>query len=305
MKDPYELLGVPRGASQDEVKRAYRRLAKKLHPDLNPGNKKIEQRFKEVSAAYGLLSDAEKRARFDRGEIDASGTERQSRSYYRTYAEGGEGAKYRGSAAGEGFGFSPDDLFADLFGKRRAGRTVRVRGADISYAATVDFVEAALGAKKRVVLADGKTLDVAIPPGTEDGQTLRLKGQGMPGLGGAPPGDAFVEVRVQPHPTFTRQGNDIHVELPVTLPEAVLGGSIAVPTLDGRVSAKVPKGSNTGSVLRLKGKGLPDRRGGPRGDQYVKLKVVLPDRPDRELGEFLERWAETHPYDVRGKTGAT
>ncbi|MEX2009228.1 MAG: DnaJ C-terminal domain-containing protein, partial [Dongiaceae bacterium] len=225
MKDPYELLGVPRGASQDEVKRAYRRLAKKLHPDLNPGNKKIEQRFKEVAAAHGLLSNAEKRARFDRGEIDASGAERQGRTYYRTHAEGGEGAKYRGSAVGDGFGFSPEDLFADLFGKRRAGRTVRVRGADISYAAAVDFVEAALGAKKRVVLADGKTLDVAIPPGTEDGQTLRLKGQGMPGLGGAPPGDAFVEVRVQPHPAFTRQGNDIHVELPVTLPEAVLGAS--------------------------------------------------------------------------------
>ena len=289
MKDPYELLGVPRGASQDEVKRAYRRLAKKLHPDLNPGNKKIEQRFKEVAAAHGLLSNAEKRARFDRGEIDASGAERQGRSYYRTYAEGGEGAKYRGSAAGEGFGFSPDDLFADLFGKRRAGRTVRMRGADISYAATVDFVEAALGAKKRVVLADGKTLDVGIPPGTEDGQTLRLKGQGMPGLGGAPPGDAFVEVRVQPHPTFTRQGNDIHVELPVTLPEAVLGGSIAVPTLDGRVSAKVPKGSNTGSVLRLKGKGLPEYGSARHGEMYLRIAVHVPERLSREERELYEQ----------------
>jgi DnaJ-class molecular chaperone len=306
MKDPYQTLGVARSASADEIKKAYRKLAKKLHPDLNPGNKKIEQEFKEVSAAYDLLSDADKRARFDRGEIDASGAERPGRGFYRSYAESGQGAKYRSGGAGDSF--SAEDIFSDLFGggfgdrgKSRGGPRMNIRGADVSYAITADFVEATLGAKKRLTLTDGKTLDVTIPPGTEDGQTLRLKGQGLPGMGG-PAGDAFIEVKVQPHPFFTRQGNDIHLELPVSLPEAVLGASITVPTVDGKVSLKVPPDSNTGSVLRLRGKGVP-RRGGERGDQYVKLKVVLPDRPDAELTEFVERWSKKHGYDVRSRAG--
>jgi len=304
MKDPYKTLGVPRDASPEEIKKAYRKLAKKLHPDLNPGNKKIEQEFKEVSAAYDLLSDPEKRARYDRGEIDASGAEQPGRGFYRSYAEGGQGAKYR--SAGMGDSFFGEDIFADLFGfgdrnRARGGARMNIRGADVSYAVTVDFVEAALGTKKRLTLTDGKTLDVTIPPGTEDGQTLRLKGQGLPGMGG-PPGDAFIEVKVKPHPHFTREGNDIHLELPVTLPEAVLGASVTVPTLDGKVSLKVPPGSNTGTVLRLRGKGIP-RAGGSRGDQYVKLKVVLPERPDSELSDFIERWSKRHPYDVRTKVG--
>ncbi|WP_119458912.1 DnaJ C-terminal domain-containing protein [Rhodospirillaceae bacterium SYSU D60014] len=299
MKDPYDVLGVSRSAKPDEIKQAYRKLAKKLHPDLNPGNSKIEQQFKEASAAYDLLSDPEKRARFDRGEIDASGAERPNRSYYRNYAEGGQGAKYQDFNFGEGV--SADDLFADLFRGRRAGRTVRMRGADISYTAAVDFIEAAVGAKKRMTLADGKSLEVTIPPGTEDGQTLRLKGQGLPGIGGGPSGDAFVEVHVQPHPFFTRSGNDIRVELPVTLQEAVLGARITVPTIDGKVSVKVPPGSNTGSVLRLKGKGIPEARGRERGDQYVTLKVVLPERIDSDLRQFVESWSKEHAYDVRGR----
>lgn len=314
MKDPYQTLGVARTASADEVKKAYRKLAKKLHPDLNPGNKKVEQEFKEVSAAYDILSDTEKRAKFDRGEIDASGAERPGRGFYKSYAESGQGAKYRGGGGG-GDSYFGDDIFSDLFGggfgaqtgsarggAARGGARMNIRGADVSYAASADFVEAALGAKKRLTLTDGKTLDVTIPPGTEDGQTLRLKGQGLPGLGG-PPGDAFIEIKVEAHPLFTRQGTDIHVELPVTLAEAVLGASITVPTLDGKVSVKVPPGSNTGSVLRLRGKGVPQGKGGGRGDQYVKLKVVLPDKPDRELSEFVERWAKKNAYDVRGKAG--
>ncbi|GIK96837.1 MAG: molecular chaperone DnaJ [Alphaproteobacteria bacterium] len=302
MKDPYQTLGVARGASAEDIKKAYRKLAKKLHPDLNPGNKKIEQEFKEVSAAYDLLSDAEKRARFDRGEIDASGAERPGRGFYRSYAESGQGAKYR--SADSSFA---EDIFSDLFGggfgdraRSRGGTRMNIRGADVSYATTASFVEAALGAKKRLMLTDGKTLDITIPPGTEDGQTLRLKGQGLPGMGG-PPGDAFIEVKVEPHPFFTREGNDIHLELPVTLPEAVLGASVTVPTIDGKVSLKIPPGSNTGRTLRLRGKGVP--KGGARGDQYVKLKVVLPDTPDAELTEFAERWGKRNPYDVRGKAG--
>ena len=301
MKDPYEILGVSRSAKQDEIKQAYRKLAKKLHPDLNPGNSKIEQQFKEASAAYDLLSDPEKRARFDRGEIDASGAERPNRSYYRNYAEGGQGAKYQDFNFGEGM--SADDLFANLFRDRRSGRTVRMRGADISYSATVDFVEAAVGAKKRMSLADGKSLEVTIPPGTEDGQTLRLKGQGLPGIGGGPPGDAFVEIHVQPHAFFTRSGNDIRVEVPVTLQEAVLGARITVPTIDGKVAVKVPPGSNSGSVLRLKGKGIPSSRGRERGDQYVTLKVVLPERIDSDLRQFVENWSKEHSYDVRSRMG--
>jgi len=301
MADPYQTLQVDRKASQDEIKKSYRRLAKKLHPDLNPGNKKVEQQFKEVTAAYDLLSDPDKRARFDRGEIDASGAERPGRTYYRQYAEGGQGAKYQQHDFGDG---SPEDLFADLFGGRRGGgRTnFRMRGADVSYIAPVDFVEAALGARKRLTLADDKTLDVTIPPGTEDGQTLRLRGQGQPGLGGGPPGDAFIEIRVQPHALFVRQGNDVHVEVPVTLQEAVLGGSITVPTIHGKVSLKVPKNANTGSVLRLRGKGIPTAAGG-HGDQLVKVKVVLPEGGDPELTAFLEKWGPGHPYDVRGKAG--
>jgi DnaJ-class molecular chaperone len=306
MKDPYQTLGVGRSASADEIKKAYRKLAKKLHPDLNPGNKKVEQEFKEVSAAYDLLSDADKRAKFDRGEIDASGAERPGRGFYRSYAESGQGAKYRG-----GENVFDDDIFSDLFGGGfgaragtggRGGARMNIRGADVSYSATADFIEAALGAKKRLTLTDGKTLDVTIPPGTEDGQTLRLKGQGLPGMGSGPAGDAFIEVRVEPHPLFTRQGNDIHLELPVSLPEAVLGGAINVPTIDGTVSLKVPAGSNTGSVLRLRGKGVP-RGKGERGDQYVKLRVALPDKPDKELTEFVERWAKKNAYDARAKFG--
>ncbi|HUL08779.1 MAG TPA: DnaJ C-terminal domain-containing protein [Candidatus Acidoferrum sp.] len=301
MPTPYEILGVQPSASADDIKKAYRALAKKLHPDLNPGNKRVEQQFKEVSAAYDLLSDPAKRARYDRGEIDASGAERPDRSFYRRYAEGREGAKYQDFGLDED-SFA-DDLFANLFRQqRRQERPMHLRGADVTYVAEVDFIEAAVGAKKRLMLTDGKTLDVTIPPGTEDGQTLRLKGQGLPGAGGGPAGDAYIEVKVAPHPLFTRKGTDVHIELPITLPEAVLGATITAPTIDGPVSLKVPRDSNTGSTLRLKGKGIVDRASGKRGDQYVRLKVVLPERADPELTDFLEKWAQRHPYTVRRGT---
>jgi DnaJ-class molecular chaperone len=295
MRDPYEVLGVKRNASQDEIKSKYRQLAKKLHPDLNPGNADAAAKFKDVSAAYDLLSDEQKRARFDRGEIDASGAERPERQYYRAYAESPEGAKYTG-------GFDSDDLFSELFGRSR-GREFKARGMDVSYVLPVDFIEAAAGAKKRVTMADGKALDITIPPGTEDRQTLRLKGQGQPGFGGGPAGDAYIEVHIQPHAFFTRKDNDIHLELPVSLSEAILGAKITVPTIEGDVAMNVPKNSNTGTTLRLKGRGALDRKSKLRGDQYVKLKVVLPEPPDADLNRFVETWNAGRNDDVRTRLG--
>jgi len=299
MRDPYQVLGVGRTASAEDIKQAYRRLAKLYHPDLNPGRADIEHKFKEVNGAYALLSDAEKRARFDRGEIDATGAERPDRSFRRAYA---------GTGRDDPFGFG-DDSFADFFSsatRRRSGTSgsgAKTRGNDVAYSVTVPFVDACLGTKRRLMLSTGKSIDVNVPPGTADLSKLRLKGQGLPGLGGGQPGDAIVEVQVDPHPFFVRRENDIHLDVPMTLQEALLGATIKVPTLDGLVAVKVPKGSNTGTVLRLKGKGVPhaDRR--LRGDQYVKLTVVLPDRPDAELTGFVERWAKSHDYDVRRKAG--
>jgi DnaJ-class molecular chaperone len=307
MRNPYEVLGISPKATAEEIRKAYRQLAKKYHPDLHPGDKAAEEKFKEVSAANDLLSDPEKRARFDRGEIDETGAERRERSFYRSYAEGDEGPKYWTAGDGGGADFS-EDMFADLFGGmgRGAGATrIRLRGADVTYSMRCPFLDAVRGAKTRITLPDGKTLDVNIPPGTNDRQTLRLKGQGMPGINGGPAGDAFVEIHIEPHAFFTRKDDNIHVEVPVGLAEAVLGGKIKVPTVDGPVTLTVPSGSNTGTTLRLRGKGVPGTAGRPRGDQYVMLKVVLPDSPDDELRAFLERWAPNHPYDARGKAGMT
>ena len=307
MKNPYDVLGVKRDASADEIKKAYRQLAKKLHPDLHPGDTKVEQDFKEVSQAYGILGDAEKRKRFDAGQIDASGQETpRAGGFYRHYAGQG-GGKYRSS--GFGAEINIEDIISDLFGGGRPGggpggpgrRGGPAKGADISYTAPIDFLDAAAGAKKRLRLSDGKVLDLSIPAGTTDRQTLRLKGQGGPGAAGGPAGDAYVEVHIQPHAYFTRKDNDVHLEFPITLKEAVLGAALHVPTVHGKVSMKIPAGSNTGRTLRLKGKGILDRKSKLKGDQYVKLKVVLPDVPDEELTTFAERWAKD--YDPRRKAG--
>ncbi len=320
MRDPYQSLGVQRGASAADIKQAYRRLAKLYHPDLNPGRSDIEQRFKEISAAYSLLSDPTKRARFDRGEIDASGSERPRYRYERASRRAGRRRGPEEPFQQSGFG---DDWFSDLFGGRRGDGTgaetgagsreraggvggqtgAKARGSDINYSVTVPFLDAALGTRRRIDLSNGKSLEVVIPPGTQDQQKLRLKGQGMNGRNGGAAGDALVEVMVEAHTYFTRENEDIHVEVPVSLPEAVLGAIIRVPTLTGNVALKVPPGSNTGSVLRLKGKGIIDPRRKVAGDQYVKLRVVLPEPPDSELAEFLEKWARKRSYDVRRKLG--
>lgn len=301
MQDPYEVLGLQRTATAEDIKRSFRRLARVWHPDGNP-DPKAEERFKVLSSAYDILSDPERRARYDRGEIDADGHERRSHRHGRPGGAGGP--RGRGPFGfGMNDGVDPEDLFADLFGGRRAkpGPSPRRRGADSNYELQVTFEEAALGATRRVTLTNGKTLDVRITGGTEDGQKLRLKGQGMPGSNGGEAGDALIEIKVVPHGFFVRKGGDIHIEVPVTLKEAVLGAKITVPTVDGRVAVSVPKGSNTGTVLRLKGKGA--EYDGGRGDQFVKLKVVLPEISDLQLETFIKHWRPADEADPRERAG--
>jgi DnaJ-class molecular chaperone len=283
-------LGVKKDATQNEIQKAYRRLAKKLHPDLNPGNKTAEGKFKEVSAAYNVLGDPDKRARFDRGEIDASGTERPRQQYYRDFADQGGRSAYTSNSGFADFGdyAGAEDILSEIFGREgRAGR--RRRGQDVHYHLDLSFLDAVNGGKQSIVLPDGTTLDVNIPPGTRDGQTLRLKGKGRAAMGDGPPGDALIEISVLPHPYFTRKGDDIYLDLPISLKEAVLGTKIKVPTPSGTVTVAVPKWSSTGRVLRLKGRGV-SRPDGSKGDQYVTLRLMLPQRPDPELENFVAQW---------------
>jgi DnaJ-class molecular chaperone len=298
--DPYETLGVKKDASQDAIQKAYRRLAKKLHPDLNPGNKRAEEQFKEVSAAYDLLGDPEKRARFDRGEIDASGAERPRQRYYRDFADAGASGPYTSDAGFADFA-GMDDILSQMFG-RQGRANVRMRGPDVHYRLALDFLDAINGGKQQLTLPDGSVLDVTIPPGTRDGQVLRLRGKGHPGIGGGPAGDALIEIEVRPHRFFTRKGDDIHVELPISLSEAVLGGKVQVPTPSGEVTMTIPKWSNTGTVLRLRGQGVP-RLGGNRGDEYVTLKVMLPRTPDPELEKFIAQWRPATARNPRETMG--
>ncbi len=282
MKDPYAVLGLGSSATQDEIKRAFRKLAQKHHPDRRPGDSAAEARFKEMSAAYDLLSDPVKRRRFDRGHIDADGRETGPRTR--------RGARHRAQG-------NPFDRF---FHKRAGGAAggLKVDGVDVTYTLSVDFLEAAGGAVKRVSMTNGKTLDVRIPPGCQDGQVLRLKDQGMPGIGGGKTGAARVEITVRPHPTMRLNGYDVEAEVPVSLPEAVLGGRIEVETISGRLSVTVPEGANSGTVLRLRSKGFA-KPGGSHGDHLARLTVVLPDGPDDELVAFVRKWSARKPYQVR------
>jgi DnaJ-class molecular chaperone len=296
MKDPYETLGVQRTADEAAIRAAYRKLAKTHHPDVNPGKPDAAARFGEISAAHELLSDKDKRARFDRGEIDAEGHEvHQQRQYYRD-APGHE-------TYGSSGGFSQEDLeafFAQQFGQagRRSdwGATGRVRpGRDMQYSLTVSFVDAASGTTRRLALPEGKTLDVRIPPGTEDGHVLRLRGQGGAGFNGAPAGDALIEITVAPDPRFHRDGDDIITDVPVTLAEAVLGTSLEVPTIHGSVRLTIPAGSGTGTRMRLRGKGIR------QGHQFVQLQVVVPPGDEPELAEFLKTWVPRASFNPREK----
>lgn len=311
-KNPYQVLGVAEGATDSEIRAAFRKLAKQYHPDRNPNDKASEEKFKEVSAAFDILGDAERRKKFDKGELDNDGRERAP---YRQYS--GAGPRPGGPWAGaEGYGFETrggtqgasfedlGDIFADLFGSGGArpggGPRGGLRGKDLRYRLEVDFLDAVKGATKRVTMPDNRTLDITIPAGLEDGQTLRLRGQGEKGHANGPAGDVYVEVKVKTHPLFERDGADIHIEAPISLKEAVLGGKITVPTIEGDVSVTVPKNTSSGAVLRLKGRGAA-RGKSSAGDQYVKLKIVLPEGGDPELEEFVRRWKAGDAEPARKK----
>ncbi|GBQ28775.1 J domain-containing protein [Gluconacetobacter azotocaptans] len=302
--DPYEILGLSRTASQDDIRKAYRKLAKTHHPDLNPGDKVAEEKFKAISSAHTLLSDTEQRARFDRGEIDATGQERgwaPGGGGYRDHAEGAQGFRY---SAGH---FSEDDLgdvFGSMFGQQRGFRRRPqgpARGEDRSYTLAVSFADAVNGGTSRITLPGGATLDVKIPPGIEDGQVMRLRGKGGEGHQGGPAGDALITIGITPDPDYTRDGNDIRMSLPVGLKTAVLGGPVTVPTPGGPVSMNVPAHSDSGRVMRLRGRGVKAHGGREAGNLYVTLKIVI-GRPDEALETFLKSWT---PPDAAGKDAAS
>ncbi|HSC19976.1 MAG TPA: DnaJ C-terminal domain-containing protein [Rhizomicrobium sp.] len=315
MNDPYQILGVGKGASEAEIKKAFRSLAKKYHPDTKGGDATAQKKFQEISAAYEILGDKEKRGKFDRGEIDANGNARG----FDPRAGGFEGGPFggRGGAGSGGFqynwssqdgetaeGFRAEDIFSELFGGglgggRRGGGKRQRAGESYEVSITVSFEEAANGGTRRVYLPNGREVDVRIPGGIRDGQQVRLKGQGGPGRNGGPAGDILMSVSVAAHPFFVRDGNDLRMDLPVTLKEAVLGGKVPVPTLSGSVQLSVPANSNSGAVLRLKGKGMPAHGHETAGDLYVKLIVTLPERPDAELRQFCEAWPVS--YEPRTK----
>ena len=301
-EDPYVVLGVPRSASEDDIRRAYRKLAKELHPDLNPKNPAAaEERFKKISAAYEIIGDAEKRKQYDRGEIDASGEPR--RGFQRAYSGTGpfSGRTGTGGTRPPGDDFSFGDIFSDLFGSMRgrgeAGSPFGMRGRDVRYSLELDFLEAAAGTRKRVTMPDAGVLDINVPAGVADGQVLRLKGKGAPGIRGAEPGDALVEIKLRPHANFKRTDDDITIEVPITIDEAVLGAKIEVPTITGRVQLTLPKGTNSGRIFRLKGKGIHNATTGHTGDQLVTVRIVLPETIDDKLAYFLSEWRQAHQYD--------
>ena len=297
--DPYKELGVSRGASADEIKKAFRKLAKELHPDKNPGDKITEDKFKRVTAAFDILGDAEKRAKYDAGHIDADGNEQ-----YRGFGGGRPGGNPFGQGGGFGQGgpggranfegVDLDELFG-MFGgggRQRGARDFTARGQDVKATLEISLEDAIAGATRRIQFSDGRTLDVTIPKGAADGQTIRLRGQGAPGRG-AENGDALIELKIEAHPVYRREGANLTMDLPVSVPDAVLGGKVRVPTPEGVVQMTVPKGSNSGQVLRLKGRGA--FAGGKRGDLLAKLVVTLPDEQDEALVKFAEEWRAKRP----------
>ncbi|HEX3887737.1 MAG TPA: J domain-containing protein [Phenylobacterium sp.] len=316
--DPYQVLGVPRTASADEIRKAFRKLAKANHPDTNPNNKAAEERFKQVSGAFDILGDAAKKKKFDAGEIDADGRETM-----RGFA-GGQGSPW-GPAPGGGFGGGGQgfhsqsfegvdlgDILGEMFGGRGGGGGAgrgggagggfggfAQRGSDVRARLEIDLEDAIKGGKKRISFSDGRTIDVSIPKGAQEGQTLRLKGQGSPGRAG--PGDAFIELAFAPHPVFRREGEVLVMDVPITLYDAVLGGKVEAPTPDGPVTLTVPKAANSGTRLRLKGRGLTNARG-QRGDLFARLVVTLPETPDAELEAFAQAWRRDRPYSPKRRS---
>jgi DnaJ-class molecular chaperone len=318
--DPYKELGVSRGASAEDIRKAFRKLAKELHPDRNPGDKVAEEKFKRVAGAFDILGDVEKRKKYDRGEIDADGRE-VARGYtgggaggpfgaggfneFRRGAGGRRGASPGGHGGGPQFeGGEFEDILSDLFGGRAGGgftgRQGPTRGDDLRLKMAIDLEDAIRGGPQRVTLPDGQTLDLTVPKGAREGQLLRLRGKGSPGRMGGAAGDALVELTIKPHPVYRLEGADLHMDLPISVPDAILGAKVDAPTPDGQVSLTVPPKANSGQTLRLKGRGATDAEG-RRGDLFAKLVVTLPDMPDDVLERFAQEWREKRPYQPRRK----
>lgn len=305
MKDLYQILGVSRQASKDDIKKSYRNLARTMHPDANKGDPKAEEKFKELTFAYDILSSPEKRAKYDNGLLDEHGNERPGFHGFKRGPGGGGGPYNRqgGFDFSDIFGGMDDigDFFKQSRKTSRPGRgSFKQKGANITYSLKISFEDAAAGTTKQVGMTTGKSLKITIPPGTKDGTTLRLKEQGTPGIGGGMPGDALVNITVLPHAYFRQEGNDIHIDVPITLQEAVSGGSVTVPTLTGQVAVRVPPNSNSGTKLRLKGKGIAAKNAA--GDQFVHLMIVLPEKPDKALTDFVKKWKPVKT-DPRKKAG--
>ncbi len=320
-RDPYTVLGVSKKATEADIKKAFRNLAKKHHPDTHANDPKALKTFQEISGAYDILGDKEKRAQFDRGEIDESGAPRGFNPGAQGFNQGAGfnpgdfekgfrpgGFRRKTSTSQNDFEYSfgsggggAEDIFADIlggFGGGR-GRAQPAKGEDQQFSTSVTLEESVQGGTRRVPLADGRQVEVKIPPGVKDGQQIRLRGQGAPGEHGGPAGDVLITVAIAPHAYFVRDGRNLRLDLPVTLKEAVLGGKIPVPTLSGTVTLTIPPNSNSGSTLRLKGKGLAESGKDPAGDLYVKLVVTLPETPDAKLEAFAKSW--TAEYDPRAK----
>lgn len=322
MRDPYDVLGVPKSASPADIKKAYRQLAKKYHPDRNKDDAKAKERFAEINTAYEIVGDEKKKAQFDRGEIGPDGKPRFSGfegfgagagpgGFTRGYRSGGGPGEqhfefnFGGAPGGGGAGgFDASDIFSELFGGgRRRAAAAPSRGDDVVATATVPLETIAKGGAARVILPSGRTLEVKIPAGVDDGQTIRLRGQGQPGARGGDAGDALVSVKAAAHPLFKLEGRDLRLELPVTIYEAALGARVATPTLDGAVELAIPPGSNGGRTLRLRGKGLPAAEGKLGGDLYVTLKIMLPDTQDADFEAKMRDLRDRHAYDPRKKMG--
>jgi DnaJ-class molecular chaperone len=325
MKDPYSVLGVTKTASEADIKRAFRKLAKQYHPDQNASDPNAQARFSEINQAYEIVGDKEKRQKFDRGEIGADGKPRFQAHGFEGFDGFREGSA-RGGAGGGFTGGAFDDILNDIlggFGARRGGagagpgagagagargfagdpggaRSAGPRsGQTVEMIALVTVEELGRDGKARVTLPTGKTIDMKIPAGTVEGDKIRLRGQGHPGINGGPAGDAVIEIRLKPHKLFAVKGNDLHLDLPLALYEAVLGAKVRTPLLDGAAYLTIPPGSNSGKIMRLKGKGLPTKTGG-HGDLLVRLEIVLPPHADEELETLMKAWREVTPYPARG-----
>ncbi len=331
MRDPYEVLGVSKGASPADIKKAYRKLAKKLHPDANKKDPKAADKFAELNSAHEIVGDDAKRKAFDRGEIDAEGKPRFQgfegfggrppgggpfggrEGNFESFTWGPDGVRRAtsrgGGPAGGGHGF--EDILSQMFGGRARGGPgatfeaedigSAIRGQDVTATAVITLNEAAHGGTRRLELPIGKEIEFKIPPGIADGKQIRLRGQGMPAPHGGPPGDVLITISIAPHPVFKVDGQNLRLELAVTLYEAVLGAKVRVPTLDGAVELSIPANTSSGRVFRLKGKGLPGKPAA--GDLYATVKIVLPDGKDAELEGLMEKWRDEKPYDPRKDAG--